>query len=359
MSSAPILLAPGLYEISAGGADPAIFVYFLAVNDITADVTLDQLFNVQDFMGWYVFMPLEIANPEDFKTEARLAFPKQCNVQYQPANNMPRGIVWLPDPEFPGVFTDSLVFAQNNPSYPVRVLGSSFTFQWSATFGLAMAGSQVSVAFDDISAQLILGSPNPGDIQIYYGSFPVPVGSYAGGWNIQLPVIGPLAGALQFQAGLDLGTMQQTFGCGFTYFYPNGSTYATLTYPLFPPVPVTQRVGQGSTFLGFNARLDPLYPLEASRTRLALDLSGGGSSQWGPIYSGNSLQLSSVYFSAINGGAMTMVPRDPGLLASPSVGSPSLDSNAAAFAFCMAPAAGAPSGVAPGLGDSSGAAGLA
>lgn len=323
MTESPYISGDGLYEIKAGGSASSSFVYFLLPTDLDIPApTLAEMFNDQDLVGWYVFTTARIDDRESFKAQARASFP---SFSPAPDNLLPRGIVWLPNPDRPSEFTDWLVCRKNSPGpYQTRPITVEHLFEWSE-FGLLL-GTTVNVAFDATNSQLIFSSSDPTSVQILYNRNPQTVGYYNSSvpWNIALPLTGPASGTLEFQAGMDLGSLQTSFRCGLAFFYPSGAGFGALTYPVFTPV----APAQPSSYPGFNVRLDPLLHLDSSRSRLSLDLSGTTR------FSQNSLTLKATYFRAINGAAMTLVPQDSVAGGSP----PDLDSQAAGFAFCLGPA---------------------
>jgi hypothetical protein len=313
MSASPDL-AEGLYEIQAPDSASAVYVYYLLKRDQNIPrPSLDELFNQVNLLGWYVFTKHKITDDEAFKSQARLSFP---DLSTWKENLLPRGFVWLPDPEHPTDFTDSLVCRQNSPGpNKLRPIAVAHTFEWSA-FGLQML-TQLNVAFDSARSQIIFSSTDSAQVEILYNQVNQKCAYYDPDnlpWNILLPLTGAGAGMMSFQVGLDLGTLQSNFRCTQTYFCPGPAGYSILTYPLFTPVAPS---GQYETYPGFDFRLDPLNHLDSSRSRLALDLSGKTQP------SKNSLKLNSTYFRAINGAAMTMVPQTD-----------------AGFAFCMGSAPG-------------------
>ena len=341
MAERPVLQTIGLYEIGPGGPHKETYVYYLLLSDQdipertwgpSPDVptpTLDEMFNTVGLTGWYVFTRKIITDPDSFKIQARYHFP---DLTHYNAKLLPRGLVWLPDPDHAAGYVDSLVCRQNSPGFQVRPLVTSHTFFWSG-FGLRMTPN-ANVQFDEPTNTLQIAGTIAGDpIQVLFDGKEQRLGFYppAETWNIPIALLGPTAGCIEFQIGLDQGTLQQRFGCAFSYFYRDEAGYASLAYPLFQPVkPSTQGT---AGYLGFNVRLHPLHHLDSSQTRLALDLRGDSD------YVANSLKLKSEYFRAVNGATMVLSPLKPSRDAQESPDM--VDHGDAGFGFCKRPVPGA------------------
>jgi hypothetical protein len=328
MSSSVEQLTIGLYAIPAGSQPSASYAYYLLHTDPTSPPplpSLDDLWSLQTLTGWYVFSSLPIIDYEAFKTSARANFPQIT----QPDANLPRGMVWLSDPQSTADITKSLLWGKNSsiPSYPrvlrampgsttiaARFIFSAFALNATPTAIVSFNGNAFTIGTTDNNQTLFLqyGAQLPQQTVLWYGPQKC---------SMVLPLNGTLAGVLQFQVGLNLIPVQAIFGCTLAYFSATGSTIATLTYPFFVPPPQQPQV-----FNGFNVRLDPLNPLDSSRTRFAFDLSDK-----------NNQNLEFPYFRAINGACISLIPQDPESSGIES-GSPWFsDSRAAGFGFCLAP----------------------
>ncbi len=314
-------LAPGLYAIGAPSPSAATHVYYLLVADQSIPIpNLAQMFTEVGLTGWFIFTKCPVTDPPTFKAQGRARFP---SLNAWPDNKIPRGIVWLPDPDDCSAYDDALVCRQNfpQPGQPQTIVANHI-FQWSG-FSLLVT-TNVNIQIDAAASALELVSVVD-TIQIGYNGVSQILKYYSppDGWQIMLPLLGSSAGSLQFSIGLDLGTMQQAFCCAFSYAYAAQKEYATLSYPLFPPL----QPAQPQNYLGFNLRLHPLHHLDSTQTRIALDLLGTSP------YAANSRKLQSTYFSTINGASLVFTPVDPaGEPASP----PNFDPAAAGFGFCKA-----------------------
>ncbi len=335
-------IVAGLYQIGPTLANQDTFAYFLMLNAVSPPEapTLEESWSDPSMLGWYIFLPQEIADSEaeTFAEQGRQLLPQ---LVYPPAKFNTRAIVWLASVDECAQPVSSVVFYQLVLNHQPRAPLQNSTFSWLGFAIQVTTGANVGLDIANAAFQFTTAPAGVSNIQVLYNNQPQWqfIAQYKGsGWLINIPLLGPSAGSLCFSIGMDWGRLCQTFDCVFEYFYPSAAGYSTLIYPLF--VPKNQSTYMNG-FLGFNNQLHPLYQTDCRHTRLALDLSGT------TIFSTNSLKMSSSYFQTVNGGTVTLIPHN--LEASPpgippaSMGSPeTLPQVPAGFGFCKQPVDGSP-----------------
>ena len=331
-------IVAGLYEIGPTSANQDTFAYFLMLNDVSPPEppTLEESWSDPSMLGWYVFLPQEIADgeAETFVEQGRQLLPQ---LNYSPARLNTRAIVWLASVDECAQPIGSIVFYQLALNQQPRAPIKSSTFSWSGFAIQVATGANVGIDLSNAAFQFTTAPAGVSNIQVLYNNQPQWqfVAQYNGsGWLINVPLLGPSAGSLCFSVGMDWGRLCRNFDCVFEYFYPSAAGYSTLVYPLYLPKSQSTYL---NGFLGFNNQLHPLYQTDCRHTRLGLDLSGT------TVFSTNSQKMSSSYFQTVNGGTVTLIPHN--LEASPpaSVGSPDDFAQVpAGFGFCKQPAEGSP-----------------
>ncbi len=326
MPSSVVEVTTGLYAILSDAQPLGSYAYFLLRADPAPPLplpSLDDLWNQSTRTGWYIFSALPITDFNAFKAAARKNFPQIT----QEDNLLPRGMVWLADPEDTRGFTNALLWGKNSsiPSYPrvLRAMAGSTSIAVRFIFsGFVLNATPQAIVTYTKGAFSIGTTDNNQTLFLQYGSqIPQQTVSWYGpqGCSMAVPIVGSSTGILQFQVGLNLEPVQQNFGCTVAYFSATAGGVETFTYPFFTPPPP-------QTFNGFYVCLDPLNPLIASRTRFAFDLQDPNN---------QSLQFGC--FRAANGASIFLQPQGPGSF-SPLPGSPwTWEPQAAGFGFCLAP----------------------
>ena len=338
----------GLYAAGAAVGGQPVSAYYLLVTPASPPletITFEESWQSPVLAGWYIFLgtPVPASGAGRFAAQAR--------VNLQPLlpspQNGDRAIVWLSDPSD---------WSGRLPAVPLRVATTypvitrtlppdikTFPFTWppfvlgvtqNASFGMDAAGG---------GFQITAALQTPSQVTVAYGAQPQNILGYYTtprfSWVIDIPAAGLAAGSLCFSLGLDLGGLQQAFACAFQYFYEESGA-GTLTYPLLPTVSPSS-VQQH--FIGFDIRLNPIFPDDPLVTSFDLDLDSSFQ------FAANSRALVSKYFFTTTGGAITLVPHDvlgspagsgPPVIPSPGAANPL----AAGFSFGRAPyAPGSPS----------------
>jgi hypothetical protein len=337
-------IAAGLYKIEPVSASQDTYAYFLLFNIASPpppqSPTLDQTWNDPTLIGWYIFLPEEIppGQAASFAEQARRLLPP---VYYSQIQFNIRAFVWLAGIDQCANPVDSIIFYQSQTTHLRTPIAPQTFFSWLGS-AVQLNFTNPNIALDELNGAFQFNTPTEGvdAIKLYFYSDRQAITYYNNaGWNINIPLVGQDAGTLLFSIGLDWGSLCQTFGCCFSYYYPARHEYLNLSFPLFPSTDPNR--SNQNQFLGFIVRLHPLYQTDSWHTRLSLDLTGNN------LWASNSQKMVSNYFQTVSGETITLIPHNP--VASPPdvavTSSPSpdeLDQPLPGFAFCKAPAESSP-----------------
>jgi hypothetical protein len=292
----------GLYR-AVGDVSPAIAVYWVLLDGSPPSGDLDPAATWASYGGCHAFVPagLPVTDPAAFVAAiGRLCGPPAANV---------RGVAWVPDPAAvaaTAIWVTGVIGGTPGVAMTVEELALPFG-------NIGFNASKNAVLIYDPSPPVAPGTPS---IAIGAASQGV-LGLVRQGLSINLapagssaaiPLAGPSAGAVVFQANWDRGELYNLFaddpaswdlppGAEVRFFQGPAGAEQTLRYPVFLGQAPSQEPAQQ---LVLDVMLDPLHPWDPAQTVLALDVAkfGGG----GPVLP------TCPAFAATDGSVLELVP---------------------------------------------------